>query len=444
MDLILSGYSVNGATWFYLSFFLIVAIYFRFNRLFSLRNLDLFLLISASPGLLLLREDVVGIGNTEMQTVGHVWLFVITCLFLGRLFADPWLTRRPYLGQNLNPSGLGFLCISTLVFLMAQGVSETLPEATHDTVQRADELVNRTATDPPDEADEVAAGPAALLFAVPVGLVFEDLAAVTLAILGHVLVVSGLWFVGRNLFGDRNLGLAMATLYLLLPCTAYNVGEFNHVLPAALIIWGFVAHKKPVISGVLLGLACGTMFFPVALLPIWMAYYGRRGAGRFAFSLTCVTLALLASLAFTSADPDSFYQKTIGTINIVVNAITDQKALGGFWQDATYFSPYRIPIMTAYAIMVVVMTIWPRKRSLEVLMAQSAAVIVGTQLWYTQKGGVYLLWYFPLMLMVVFRPRLLRFAFDDQSGESDISRARNAGQSTATSNSVASRIQLFR
>lgn len=444
MDLILGGYNVNAATWFYLSLFLIVAIYFRFNRWFSLRNLDLLLLLSASPGLLLLREDVVGVGNRELQTFGHVWLFVITCLFLARLFSDPWLTRRPYLGQNLNPSGLSFLCISTFLFLMAQGVSETLPDSTHDTVQRADELVNRTATDPPEEVNEVAAGPAAPLIAVPVGLVFENLAAVTLAILGHGLVVSGLWFVGRNLFGDRNLGLAMATLYLLLPCTAYNVGEFNHVLPAALIIWGFVAHKRPVISGILLGLACGTMFFPVALLPIWMAYYGRRGAKRFGLALTCVTLALLASLAFTSADTNSFYQKTIGTINIVINAITDQQAMGGFWQDATYFSPYRIPIMTAYVIMLIVMTIWPRKRSLEVLMAQSAAVIVGTQLWYTQKGGVYLLWYFPLLLMVVFRPRLMRFAFDDQNTESDVSRARSAGQSSSTSNSVASRVQLFR
>jgi len=175
-----------------------------------------------------------------------------------------------------------------------------------------------------------------------------------------------------------------------------------------------------------------------------MAYYGRRGAGRFAFSLTCVTLALLASLAFTSADTNSFYQKTIGTINVVINAITDQQALGGFWQDATYFSPYRIPIMTAYVIMLVVMTIWPRKRSLEVLISQSAAVIVGTQLWYTQKGGVYLLWYFPLLLMVVFRPQLLRFAFDEQTAESDVSRARSPSQPTGTSNSVASRIQLFR
>jgi hypothetical protein len=43
----------------------------------------------------------------------------------------------------------------------------------------------------------------------------------------------------------------------------------------------------------------------------------------------------------------------------------------------------------------------------EVLLAQSTAAVVGTQLWYTQKGGVYLLWYLPLMLMVVFRPRLI-------------------------------------
>jgi hypothetical protein len=33
--------------------------------------------------------------------------------------------------------------------------------------------------------------------------------------------------------------------------------------------------------------------------------------------------------------------------------------------------------------------------------------VVGTQFWYPQEGGVYLLWYLPLVLMVTFRPRLV-------------------------------------
>ena len=443
MDVLLHGYQVNEPTWFYLSFLLIVAVYFRFNRLFSLRNFDLALLLSASPGLLF----VSGLDETT-QNVGHFWLFVIACLVLLRLFLDPLLSRRPYLGQNLNSQGLGFLCVAVFAFLMTEAITKSLPDATRETVQRADELLTRTATDPEEVGEEDAAGPAAPLIAAPVGLVFEDLAARILAILAHAAVVSGLWFVGRNLFADSNLGLAMATLYLILPCTAYNVGEFNHVLPAALIIWAFVSYRKPVVAGILLGLACGTMFFPVVLLPIWAAYYGRRGSGRFAAALSGVGVVLLASLAFTSINADSFIRKTIGTINVALMAISDEHFSGGFWKEGDYLSPYRWPVIAAYFVMLFVMTIWPRRRNFEVLIAQSAAVIVGTQLWYPQKGGVYLLWYLPLLLMVMFRPRLIHLRSYGELIEEEhaaglpkvSSQSPSATAHTATSNNL----QLFR
>lgn len=414
MDVLLQGYDVNRPTWFYLSLLLIVSVYFRFTRLFSLRNADLCLLLAASPGLIF-----VGSTDSDAQFFGHAWLLAVASLFLIRLFADPYLGRRPYLGQNLNPQGMGFLCASACAFLMTQAITGALPDGTHDTVQRGAELVQLISNDPvpgvaaPAGGDGTAggdalpsAGPAAPLLTAPFALAFEDLAARILAILAHLSVICGLWFVGRNLFADKSLGLAMATLYLLLPCTAYNVGEFNHVLPSALIVWAFVCYRKPVVSGVLLGLACGTLLFPVFLLPIWVAYYGRRDAARFAAALVCVGMVLLGSLALTSIDSNSFVQKTIGSINLALAALSGADISSGFWANVDYLSVYRLPVMVAYFVMLIVMTIWPRRRNVEVLLAQSTAAIVGTQLWYTPNGGIYLLWYLPLMLMVVFRPRL--------------------------------------
>ena len=231
MDVLLHGYAVNPATWFYLSLLLIVAVYFRFTRVFSLRNLDLRCLLSASPRLLFVNSIL-----PTTQGIGHAWLMVVACVFLVRLFADPLLNRRPLLGQNLNAQGMGFLCASAFAFLMTQAITESLPLATQKTVESAGNLLNRTAVDPPHpESEPPSAGPSTSLIAAPAVAVFgfEELAARILAILVHVGVISGLWFVGRNLFADKSLGLAMATLYLLLPCTAYNVGQFDHVLPAA-------------------------------------------------------------------------------------------------------------------------------------------------------------------------------------------------------------------
>src|SRR5690606_4196038 len=144
----------------------------------------------------------------------------------------------------------------------------------------------------------------------PFMIMFAELAPRVMAMTAHLAVVLGLLFVGRNLFADRQLGLAMATLYLLLPCTAYDVAEFNHVLPAALIVWAFVAFRRPVVSGSLMGMACGTLFFPLFLVPLWAAFYGRRQAGRFLLAMALVFAALLGSYALTSSGADSFWRQT--------------------------------------------------------------------------------------------------------------------------------------
>jgi hypothetical protein len=45
-------------------------------------------------------------------------------------------------------------------------------------------------------------------------------------------------------------------------------------------------------------------------------------------------------------------------------------------------------------------------RSAVVLIALSAALLIGIQFWHPDRGGVYVLWYLPLVLLMVFRPNL--------------------------------------
>ena len=269
MDSFPPGYDLSPTTWFYLSFVLIVAVFFRFSRFWSLRNFDLGLLLAAPAGLLLVRDP-------ETAPVGFTWLFSVSGLFLLRLLIDPFLRRRPHLGQNLNAPGSAFLCVAAFALLAMVAINGKPTPSTERTLQQATDLVkgsdhvedgeNREAEEP-----EAAAGPVAPMIWAPIGAPFKapELAARVMAILSHLLVIIGLMLVGRNLFGDAQLGLAMATLYLLLPCTAYDVGEINYVLPSALTVWALVAYRRPMVSGTLLGLACGVMFFPVFLLPVW-------------------------------------------------------------------------------------------------------------------------------------------------------------------------------
>ena len=55
-------YEVNPPTWFYLSLLMVVGIFFKFRRVWSIRNLDLIVLSLLSPGLLLISYGYCSVG----------------------------------------------------------------------------------------------------------------------------------------------------------------------------------------------------------------------------------------------------------------------------------------------------------------------------------------------------------------------------------------------
>ena len=410
MEDVLPPFDSHPTTWLTLSSLLVIAIFFRFHRLWSLRNVDLLLLTGFSPALLFLRSDPI---------VAKTWLFVLSFGLLVRLLCDGLFTRRPKLDQNLNSAGLIFLTICGTVFLVFRVATLPVPNSTLKTVERSEQMRNRV-----DASNETAAaGPTPTILAAQVGAISDAvavpnnattvptapsrkavIAARGLAIVAHLGTILGLLFLGHRTFSDGSLGYAMALLYLLLPCTFYQCSEVIHVLPAGLVVWAFVFWRKPIVAGVLLGLACGTLFFPIFLLPVWAAFYGRVKFVRFATALLIVGTCLLGSLALTSADPSSFSRQTFGVIDwSVLSFRSGNSGLGGVGMNA-----YRLPLFVAYVVMLVALTVWPRRKSLEHLLASSTALIVGTQFWYPQAGGVYLLWYLPLTLAVCFRPRLIQ------------------------------------
>src|SRR6476620_8363621 len=65
---------VNPTTWVYLSSLLMIGLFFQFNRFWSVRNLDLVLLILLAPGLLMVnhareRAERGVLGGTAAATV---------------------------------------------------------------------------------------------------------------------------------------------------------------------------------------------------------------------------------------------------------------------------------------------------------------------------------------------------------------------------------------
>jgi hypothetical protein len=75
-----------------------------------------------------------------------------------------------------------------------------------------------------------------------------------------------------------------------------------------------------------------------------------------------------------------------------------------FWTGVQW--SYRIPVFVGYVAFVLATAFWPAPKDLAHLLALLAAVLIGVQLWYADHGGIYILWYLPLLLALMFRPNL--------------------------------------
>ena len=69
-------------------------------------------------------------------------------------------------------------------------------------------------------------------------------------------------------------------------------------------------------------------------------------------------------------------------------------------------APYRIPVLVAFIVLSLSFALWPAQKNLGTLLSCSAAVMLGTQFWHAQAGGICMGWYLPLLLLTIFRPNL--------------------------------------
>jgi hypothetical protein len=211
---------------------------------------------------------------------------------------------------------------------------------------------------------------------------------------------------GRLNFQDTAAGIAAAVFYLLLPYTGMFVREVDHVWPMAIIVWAFVAYRRPSLAGFLLGLAAGAFYYPVVLLPVLVSFYWGRGAGRFLlfFALSVVLVGGAVVLAYSARGELEESIRRALELAAWQPWKTPPAEMEGFWTGV--HAAYRIPVFIAYAAFVIATAFWPMPKNLAHVLALSSAVLIGTQFWYADQGGTYVLWYLPLFLLMAFRPNL--------------------------------------
>jgi hypothetical protein len=418
MQEILFGYKLNPTTWAYVSSLMILGIYFKFHRFWSVRNLDLVTLLCFSPGLLLIylgldpepqKKDPAQVAQVaQLMRLGYVWLFATGGVVLVRLLLDPVMVRRPLLEPNLNASGLSFTGAALLVFLMANIVTSPKERLEFRLAAQAQHEA-KTLTNPgfppferfanfPNQVMVAAASPEPETRHIMLLRAFETHAA---AILAHLAVVAGMVWIGYRHFDNIHTGVAAATLYLLAFYTSQLTSQVDHVVPAMLLVWAVAAYRLPVLSGILLGFAGGLIYYPLFLLPLWGSFYWRRGAVRFFAGVFLALGLLVLALALVRATPADFVDQVrlmFGWRNPL-----DVKATG-LWHF--YDNVFRMPVMAAFFAICGGLALWPAQKNLGTLLSCSAAVMLATQFWHANQGGLSMAWYLPLLILTIFRPNL--------------------------------------
>lgn len=242
----------------------------------------------------------------------------------------------------------------------------------------------------------------------------------------HLAGILALFVLARRLAGtDKAL-----TLVAVYASSSYLLGlgsdgalssglvYISHVAPSAVTLLALLALRRPALAGVLLASACGLLFYPAFLAPLFLGWYAGRGRGIRAFAVGFVGAGLaIAALVFTCTGnlgdrgPVALFFES--TLEHQEGAGQYGDSLFSFWGthpewkdmfqrpligDSSLFK-LSFLIVAGFSLLGFFLA---RRRSVAQLALLIAAVTAAIQLWKTHAGGTYVMWYLPFLLLGLF------------------------------------------
>ncbi len=214
-------------------------------------------------------------------------------------------------------------------------------------------------------------------------------------------VVISIILIGKIHFGALQTGFGAALLYLLLPYINQFSARLDHIVPAYLILTAVLAYRRPFVAGVALGVAGALVFYPFFLIPLWLAFYWKKGAGRFVIGTSAAILTTAALLLALIEPGDSYAEALAAEFGRHSMVLAEAE---GLWEYLPKF--YRIPIIALYGAVCFGYAIWIPRKNLATLISCTAALMLGAQFWMGRQGGLYMAWYLPLVVLTTLRPNL--------------------------------------
>lgn len=194
----------------------------------------------------------------------------------------------------------------------------------------------------------------------------------------------------------RRLGAILAFGWAAFPYTAYVLeSDSNDALVAALLVATLVLLARPLWRGVTLSLATWAKFIPLMLAPMLLTLDGwkPRKLALFAGGFAAVTAA---AMLWPAIDPGLkvFYERTIA-------AQAGRSSPFSIWGQDESLEPLRLAILAATGVLAIALAFVPRRKSLLQVAALSAALMLGVQITLHHWFYLYIVWFFPLMLIAL-------------------------------------------
>jgi hypothetical protein len=221
--------------------------------------------------------------------------------------------------------------------------------------------------------------------------VFFDLATFAL------LLLLG-WRIRPGPAGHR-LAATLAFGWAAYPYTAYALeSNSNDTLVALLLVATLFLISRPALRGASAALAALTKFAPALLVPMLATYrplprVPATGPAVVAFLVAFfVTVGLL--MLWPAIDPGlgALWERTIGYQ-------AGRESPFSFWGQISGLEPLRVTILIVVVALAIALAFWPKRKDLAQLAALSAALLIGLQLTMQHWFYLYIVWFYPLLLV---------------------------------------------
>jgi len=218
----------------------------------------------------------------------------------------------------------------------------------------------------------------------------------------------------------RKLAATLAFGWAAYPYTAYALeSNSNDTLVAVLLIAVLLVLARPIARGAFSALAVLTKFAPLALMPMLMTYRpaGPVAAGdppplpvakassgavpptappagvKFAAAFLIMIAVLLA---WPAIDPGlhTVYERTIAYQ-------AGRNSPFSLWGQVGGLEPLRVAILVGVGALAIALAFWPRRKTLVQVAALGAALLIGLQLTAQHWFYLYIVWFYPLLLVAM-------------------------------------------